>query len=125
MCTVCFIYILQGIPYAVPPVAELRWKPTKSIDLSDECWGDQTLLTVNFNMPCFQYNVNKTKYLGSEDCLYLNVWTPSLEKTASLDVMVYIHGGGLMTGSGNVPGGRKGSVGLLLIWSFPCEAYNV
>ncbi|KAK2193495.1 hypothetical protein NP493_12g08010 [Ridgeia piscesae] len=97
-------YAFKGIPYAVAPVAELRWKPTQSIDSSDECWGTQTLQTVNFSQPCYQYNTNKTKYVGTEDCLYLNVWTPSLEETAGLDVMVYIHGGGLMTGSGNVPG---------------------
>ncbi|KAI0242626.1 Cholinesterase [Lamellibrachia satsuma] len=96
-------YVFKGIPYAVSPVAELRWKPSKSIDLSDECWGDQTLQATKFSKPCFQYNANKTEYIGSEDCLYLNVWTPSLNKTADLDVMVYIHGGGLMTGSGNIP----------------------
>ena len=90
------------------PVAELRWKPSKSIDSSDECWGDQTLQATKFSKPCFQYNANKTKYIGSEDCLYLNVWTPSLNKTADLDVMVYIHGGGLMTGSGNIPGEKEG-----------------
>ena len=53
---------------------------------------------------------------GSEDCLFLNVWTPSLDPQAARDVMVYIHGGGteselgplygagLLTGSGNEPG---------------------
>ena len=105
----CFtFYDLQGIPYGVSPVAELRWKAPKSIDESDECWGNQVLQTINFSTPCFQFDVNNTKFVGSEDCLYLNVWTPSLERDANLDVMVYIHDGGLMTGSGNVPGENKG-----------------
>ena len=44
------------------------------------------------------------EYSGSEDCLFLNVWTPSLGNSSKLEVMVFFHGGGFMTGSGGEPG---------------------
>ena len=65
-------------------------------------------------------------FAGSEDCLYLNVWTPTLDRRAELDVMVYIHGGGteselgplygagLLTGSGHEPGVCPALVQLIL-----------
>lgn len=50
---------------------------------------------------CFQKNMLTAEYSGSEDCLFLNVYTPSFTSKRALPVMVWIHGGAFMTGSGD------------------------
>ena len=55
----------------------------------------------HFGPKCFQYNPDTEQPEGSEDCLYINVWTPQLGEDQKRCVMVYIHGGGLVTGSGH------------------------
>jgi para-nitrobenzyl esterase len=79
-----------GIPYAAPPLADLRWKVPQPVTP----WtGVQPALAVSD--PCPQ------TFLGSsdnEDCLYLNVWSPTNAK--KLPVMVWIHGGAFISGSG-------------------------
>lgn len=85
-------FAFRGIPYAKPPVGELRFeKPEKP-----ESWIE-VLDTLETGNKCFQYN-EMGVLDGDEDCLVLNVYTPSLtEKT--LPVMFYIHGGGYYQGS--------------------------
>jgi para-nitrobenzyl esterase len=92
-----------AIPYAQPPVGELRWrepqpvKPWKGIRAAD-----------NYCQPCAQKGNN-----SSEDCLYLNVWAPEKPKSKKLPVIVYIHGGAY-TGGWASPSGEiiaaKGTV---------------
>ena len=100
--------VFKGIPYADPPVGELRWKAP----VTPPRWQDVRAAT-DFGPACVQPQApNATVYSGvpmpvSEDCLTLNVWTPAKARRAP--VMVWIHGGALVTGSSREPmyDGRK------------------
>ena len=96
-----------GIPFAEPPISELRWRAPIKINN----W--KTLKEVNsFSPPCTQFQSSLTAdglvkpgdIIGSEDCLYLNVYAPNSSKNKLennnelLPVMVWIHGGGNTTG---------------------------
>uniref|UniRef100_A0ABM0GUH3 Carboxylic ester hydrolase n=1 Tax=Saccoglossus kowalevskii TaxID=10224 RepID=A0ABM0GUH3_SACKO len=95
-------YVFKGIPYAKPPIGNLRWKPTSSLT-EDDYWTDYRK-TDQFGSMCMQRNMLTYEAEGSEDCLYINVWTPTVNNRSNLPVMVYIHGGDLVALSGNVPG---------------------
>ncbi len=87
-----------GIPYAAPPVGELRWKPPRD----PKPWRS-TLACVELPAACPQPSMGagfvRKKLRMDEDCLYLNVWTPARKADAKLAVMVWIHGGGFVIGS--------------------------
>ena len=94
----------SGIPYAAPPVGELRWKAPQPAT----AWDGSRDATA-FSETCWQplspqgafYDSGEIE--RSEDCLYLNVWTGADHAGAALPVMVWIHGGGLQTGAGSTP----------------------
>lgn len=97
------VYIYKGIPYAAPPVGAFRWKPPQPV----EPWEDIKSCT-EFSIPASQYPDPHSsgvtgKPQSSEDCLYLNVLTPSVNPDDKLPVMVWLHGGGLRYGNGNFP----------------------
>ncbi|MDD5337807.1 MAG: carboxylesterase family protein [Dehalococcoidales bacterium] len=97
------VYIYKGIPYAAPPVGELRWKPPQPAAL----WSG-VLACTEFSVQAAQYpdpnGPGTMKSVAtSEDCLYLNVLTPTQNKNDKLPVMVWLHGGGLRYGNGNFP----------------------
>lgn len=88
----------KGIPYAQPPVGELRWKaPQPPKNWMGELDATK-YATKAWAAPVYGGTIDPTEL--SEDCLYLNIWTPSLEK-ANLPVMVFIHGGGFQFGTGS------------------------
>ncbi|HJP04361.1 MAG: carboxylesterase family protein [Gammaproteobacteria bacterium] len=110
------IYAFKGIPYAQAPIGDLRWRSTKTI----EPWLGEYAAD-RYGADCAQiYNSSLWFELGdvSEDCLKLNVWSPSLSPRKKLPVMVWIHGGGFINGSGNIPrlnGSKLASQGVVLI----------
>ena len=90
----------KNIPYAAPPVGNLRWKPPRP-PLS---WPDVRDAS-KFGQACIQpaiKGMNEELVPGSEDCLKLNVYTPN-PASKNLPVMVWIHGGGLFVGSATEP----------------------
>uniref|UniRef100_A0A182JAA7 Carboxylic ester hydrolase n=1 Tax=Anopheles atroparvus TaxID=41427 RepID=A0A182JAA7_ANOAO len=92
-------HYFKGIPYAAPPVGDLRFRSPVPVDSFQrpvlDCFIEGS--------KCLQYDQILKVLVGSEDGLFLNVYTPELpgEGTPSLPVMVYIHGGGFMCGSGD------------------------
>ncbi|KAJ8950496.1 hypothetical protein NQ318_015240, partial [Aromia moschata] len=89
-----------GIPFAKPPLGELRFKPP----VPNDPWVGEFNAT-KVHPVCPQRDVYRRTSLieGEEDCLYLNVYTPQLPQREShlLPVMVFLHGGGWLCGSGN------------------------
>jgi para-nitrobenzyl esterase len=89
-----------GIPYAQPPVGELRWKqPQKTAPWT----GVRSAKDFGGRCAQLESTVLMNKASVSEDCLYLNVWTPSPAPATKLPVMFWIHGGGNVNGSTNEP----------------------
>jgi para-nitrobenzyl esterase len=92
------LYEFKGIPYAVPPVGNRRWKPPEAAG----GWSGERLAT-RFGPDCVQTPYETTSFYyrpsrpTSEDCLYLNIWTTKL--SGKLPVIVWIHGGALTRGS--------------------------
>src|SRR5579862_8049927 len=104
------ISVYKGIPYAAPPVGELRWKaPRPAAD-----WAG-VRETTKFSPIPPQRQSNDPQ---SEDCLYLNVWTPAKSATERLPVMVWIFGGGFTYGSASTriyDGARLAEQGVVLV----------
>ncbi|XP_034235646.1 venom carboxylesterase-6-like isoform X2 [Thrips palmi] len=84
-----------GIPFAEPPVGKLRFKPPKPRDLPES----QFDATNEHNPACIQQHRTSLRVTGEEDCLNLQVFTPSYD-VANLPVVVLIHGGGFMFSQG-------------------------
>ena len=97
-------FVFKGIPYAKPPVKNLRWQPPQPLERGKSCWNG-VLNADKFQSSCSQLDfVNGWRESGSEDCLYLNVWTQTLDSTMKLPVIVWIHGGYLTVGSSSDKG---------------------
>jgi para-nitrobenzyl esterase len=85
-----------GIPYAAPPVGALRWQPPRPA----APWHG-VRPAASYAPHCPQSSSAFGQASTSEDCLYLNVFTPATSKARNVPVMVWVHGGSLLTGESN------------------------
>jgi para-nitrobenzyl esterase len=111
------VEVFKGIPYAPPPVGEARWRPPGSAPQwsgvrDAAAFGAACIQPTPHVQSVYSQDIGAT----SEDCLTLNVWTPST--TAKAPVIVWIHGGALVTGSSKEPlydGARMASEGVVVV----------
>jgi para-nitrobenzyl esterase len=110
------VTVYKGIPYAAPPLGELRWRepqPPKS-------WSGVRTAD-RFAPACMQTGVSmpgEKPPAVSEDCLYLNIWTAATRANERLPVIVWIHGGGYVNGSASMPlywGDRLAREGVIVV----------
>jgi para-nitrobenzyl esterase len=111
-----------GIPYAAPPVGELRWKPPQPTTH----WQGVRMAD-RFGTSCMQNQAGSrlpwteefmTQGPTGEDCLFPNVWTPAKNADAKLPVMLWIYGGGFNEGSSSVAvydGGELAKKGVIVV----------
>jgi para-nitrobenzyl esterase len=108
----------KGVPYAAPPIGPLRWRPPEPVPAwtgvrPTSAFGPNSLQGVVWG------DIDPYAAGVSEDCLYLNVWTPAAPgDDARLPTMVWIHGGGFVVGSGAEPrynGARLAARGVVVV----------
>jgi para-nitrobenzyl esterase len=96
------VRVFRGVPFAAPPVGELRWKAPQPLKRWQgvrpaKQFGNRSMQPALFADMVFRSPA------ASEDCLYLNVWTPAASRKERLPVLVYFHGGGLAAGDSAEP----------------------
>jgi para-nitrobenzyl esterase len=108
--------VYKGVPYAAPPLGAYRWRapqpvtPWKGVHAADA-----------FAPACLQKGVSmpgEAPPTTSEDCLYLNIWTPARRPAERLPVIAWIHGGGYSNGSASMPlywGDRLARKGVIVV----------
>lgn len=95
-----------GVPFAKPPVGELRWRPP----MKPVAWGDKVYDATEYKLPCYQatnsdgvtHNFGGVAGPSSEDCLYLNIYAPA-NADGKAPVMLWFFGGGNVVGAGSLP----------------------
>ena len=96
------VRIYRGIPFAQPPTGELRWREPQPL----QNWKG-VRQAIDFGPRCMQapiFDDMRFRSNGvSEDCLYLNVWTPAKSNRERLPVLVYFYGGGFVSGDSSEP----------------------
>jgi para-nitrobenzyl esterase len=108
--------IYMGVPFAAPPVGALRWREPQPV----AAWKG-THKAAAFAPACMQRGVSmpgERPPATSEDCLYVNIWTPARSAAERLPVMVWIHGGGYTNGSASMPlywGDRLARRGIVVV----------
>jgi para-nitrobenzyl esterase len=108
--------VYKGVPFAAAPVGDLRWRPPTDV----VPWTGARKADA-FAPACMQEGVSmpgETPPVVSEDCLYLNIWTPAKSVQERLPVIVWIYGGGYINGSASMPlywGDRLAQKGVVVV----------
>lgn len=109
------VSVFKGIPFAAPPVGEFRWRPPQPVK-PWEGVRDASKYGPNCAQGGWGAAPGTISEGSSEDCLYLNLWTPANFKPGSkMPVMVWIHGGGFTGGSGQNSGDTFAKNGVILV----------
>jgi para-nitrobenzyl esterase len=101
------VVAFKGIPYAAPPVGDLRWRAPKppvswtAVRKADQ-FGNSCIQNIVEERKPWTYEFMAHNKIG-EDCLYLNVWTPAKSASEKLPVYFWLYGGGYVEGSTSVP----------------------
>jgi carboxylesterase type B len=102
------VLAFKGIPYALPPVGDLRWRSPQ-----DPVAWQGTRDGTQFGPACIQAGTRRM----SEDCLFVNVWTPrsAIASQEKLPVMVWVYGGSFHGGSGDIDGTPVAAHGAVVV----------
>ena len=103
------LYAFKGIPYATPPVGNLRWMPPQPVEPWDGVRPAKEYGPIPPQNKMVGGIITAIEQVKDEDCLYLNIWTPGLDD-AKRPVMVWIHGGAFTMGSGTEANYRNPSL---------------
>ena len=110
------VTVYKGVPFAAPPMGALRWRAPQPAS----AWPGVRKAD-KFAPACMQTGVSmpgETPPPTSEDCLYLNIWTPAKPAGQTFPVLVWIHGGGFANGSASMPlywGDRLAARGIVVV----------
>jgi para-nitrobenzyl esterase len=94
------ISMFKGVPYAEPPVGDLRWKEPQSVKSWEGTRKADHFAPRAMQLPVFSDMKFRSDGVN-EDCLYLNIWTPAKTGREELPVLVYFYGGGFIAGDGS------------------------
>jgi para-nitrobenzyl esterase len=102
------VTVFRGVPYAAPPVGDLRWRAPQPVPVwtgirQANKFGNACMQNALKPGSFYQVEFYESPEPMSEDCLYLNLWTAAARASEKRPVMVWLHGGGFVEGSGSLP----------------------